>query len=609
MILLNILESLVKFYLNFTSSYGLSIILLSLTVSAFLIPIDLVLKAFEYKIKVKKSLMQLELNKLEDVKNNIEKHFYKKIIHKQFQYSPFYFLIPAVKIIFQVPFLIAAYILLTSYTSLNGVSFGFIYDLSKPFRLLLINSVSINPLPVLMTLISFFDIYLNRETINYRERIVIAVTSFFFLIFLYNSPSAIVLYWITSNIFSLIKSIFIRNEIKVGLGSVFLKYSESLYLIVKSNFFLFNLVVFNVVLILFGGEITLYKALYGGLFSISFLLVYMFANSNKRYYIILSIATLTFVFVCFDNVFIPFLVSYLRIRYLIVIVFLSLLIIKKSINLIRVSNFFIQINCAYFILVNLIPPVSETYPEFTASNENTNSVSKFINVEVQKKNNIIIVVLDGYPSSKILNDFGIRNNLDSIFTGYARKEFNSNYFSTPTSLANLFFDVNFDKDQIMREGHNEKLLFKDAYRSSILFPLDTMYYDEVFRSLINSNPSIGISFWKPVFSKSFIYNVIGSRDYNDNIKAYNNRILDLLKKDLMLNTKKKKFGVYHFLTFHHLNSIQERVNYANDIIKSTLRIIPNNSSVLFISDHGLREATMSSVDKKSAIFYEKKFKN
>jgi membrane protein insertase Oxa1/YidC/SpoIIIJ len=605
--MINILEFLIQIYLNFTSSYGLSIILLSLTVSICLIPLNLVLKAYENKTTFKKALMQLELDKLNDVTNKIEKHYYTRIVYRKFDYNPLYVFIPAIKILFQLPFLVAAYLFLTSYPPINGVLFGFIHDLSKPYELFLVNGVSINPLPILMTLISLFDIYFNKGGIQFKERIIITFTSLFFLIILYKSPSAIILYWLTNNVFSLFKTILFGNDIKDRLASFILNYLSWLFFIVKSKLFLFNLVVFNLFLFLFAEKISLVPTLHGLVLSTAFVLVYIMANSNKIYYIILSIALLSFVFVFFDNVFVPFGVKYLKIRYLIVITFVSLfLTIKKSIDLIKISNVFILLNCMYFTLTSLIGYGRDPNPEFTASNEQTNLVSDFIANEVKSKNSILIVVLDGYPSSKVLSEFGIRNNLDSVFNGYTPHDFNSNFISTPISLSNLFFDVKFNTDQVFKIGQDEEILFRDAYRSSVLFPLDTMYYDESWHSLVNSNSTLGFSYWGRSVIKSFLYGFMQNRMYDYYVKAYNYRILDIMEKELQMNSYKKKFGVYHFLTFHHLSTIQEKVNYANDLIKRTFNIIPNNTSVLFFSDHGLREPSMKLIDKQSAIFYAKK---
>jgi hypothetical protein len=567
----------------------------------------LTLKAYENKAAFSKALMQVELDKLNDVTNKIEKHYYTKIVYKHFNYKPLYSFIPAIKVFVQLPFLFAAYRLLISYPPLDGASFGIIDDLSKPFVIAVLNSVLINPLPLLMTLISLIDIYLNKEVINYKERVIIAVTSLFFCLILYNSPSAIILYWLTSNVLSLFIATFIGNDIKNRIGFFLLKYLFGAYTIVKSKLFLFYLLIFNGCLIFSANQIDLVLALHGLVLSSAFILVYMLANFNKLYYFILSIAILSLIFVLGDNVFFPFLSRYLDYKISILLIFLSLLILKKRVSLIKISNFFILLNFTYLLCSPLIAEsLKEPYPKFSVSNQRTNPVSRFIAAEVENKNNVIIIVLDGYPSGKVLSGLGIANNLDSILKGYVPEEFSSNFISTPISLSNLFFDVKFKKHEILKTGQNEELLFHDAYSASSLFPLDTMYYDEVWYSLIKSNSTLGFSYWKSMDINSILHIHLKTRSKENMIIRYNNQIMNSLRKDVHVNSKIKKFCVYHFLTFHHLNSIQDKVNYANDIISSILGIIPKNYSVLFFSDHGLREDSMSIPDQKSAIFYSKR---
>ena len=605
MIVKDILEYLILLYYTFTSSYGLSIILLSSTVSICLIPLDFAIRAYQNKAASKKSLMHLELDKLKDVTNRIEKHYYTKIVYKQFDFNPLYDLIPALKIFVQFPFFIAAYHLLISYSPLNGVSFGFLDDLSKSCGLSFLNCV-INPLPVLMTLISLIDIYLNKGEINHKQRIIIAITSLCFFVILYDSPSAIVLYWLTTNIFSFLISTLIRNETKVRLGLMFFKILLVGYSIIKSNLLLFNLLIFNAFLTYFANQIDIYLVFHGIALSTAFVLVLFMSRSNKLLYKIFSIAIFSVVIIIVDNVFVPYLTDYLGYGYLIALVFIALLFFIKSFPLTQFSNLFILLNCAYLMFSYFASSSVKENPKFTAMNQCTNLVSEFISGEVEKRNNVLVVVLDGYPSKKVLSDFGVRNNLDSIFNGYVAEEFNSNHISTPISLTNLFFDVKFKKDEILSYGQNEERLFYDAYVSSTLFPLDNMCYDEVWHSLVKSSSSLGFSYWKSIHMKSKLYRKLNTISFENKILTYNSQMLNCMQKDLGFNSQKNKFLVYHFLTFHHGISIQDKVDYANDIISSSLKIIPKDYSVLFFSDHGLRDDSMSLSDKKSAIFYARK---
>ena len=125
-------------------------------------------------------------------------------------YNPISSLYDAIPLLLQVPFFIAAYRYVSTLQVLKGVEYGPIKDLLSPDGLLIISGVTINILPILMTLINCVSGYIYAKDYSFRQRLQIYSFALIFLVLLYNSPSGLVLYWTMNNIFSLCKNLYSR---------------------------------------------------------------------------------------------------------------------------------------------------------------------------------------------------------------------------------------------------------------------------------------------------------------------------------------------------------------------------------------------------------------
>ncbi|MBQ9539693.1 MAG: YidC/Oxa1 family membrane protein insertase [Treponema sp.] len=121
-------------------------------------------------------------------------------------YSPAYALRSSLSILVQVPFFIAAYHFLSKCPELSGVKLGLIDDLMKPDAMLKIGSLSVNILPILMTLINIVSGTIYTRGASLREKVQVYGLAMIFLILLYSSPSGLVFYWTLNNLFSLAKN-------------------------------------------------------------------------------------------------------------------------------------------------------------------------------------------------------------------------------------------------------------------------------------------------------------------------------------------------------------------------------------------------------------------
>ncbi|MBE7070886.1 MAG: hypothetical protein E7386_10380, partial [Ruminococcaceae bacterium] len=145
-------------------------------------------------------------------------------------YSPLSTIKEAGPLLLQIPFFIAAYKYISTLPLLMGASWGPIENLLGPDGLISVAGITINVLPILMTLINLISGYFYSKALSLRQKIQIIGTALVFLILLYNSPSGLVLYWIMNNLFSLCKNLYYER---------FNKYSKYITVIVS-----FALIVF-----------------------------------------------------------------------------------------------------------------------------------------------------------------------------------------------------------------------------------------------------------------------------------------------------------------------------------------------------------------------------
>lgn len=130
--------------------------------------------------------------------------------YRQHHYHPLFALRSSVSLLIQVPFFIAAYHFLSHLPHLQGESFFFIKDLSRPDQMIQLWGIPINLLPVAMTLINVIAGVIYTKGFPLKDKFQLYGMATIFLVLLYNSPSGLVLYWTCNNVFSLVKNIFYK---------------------------------------------------------------------------------------------------------------------------------------------------------------------------------------------------------------------------------------------------------------------------------------------------------------------------------------------------------------------------------------------------------------
>lgn len=206
----------------------LSIMALSIVINLIVLPLYKKADDIQKEQQIKSEKMKYWVDFIKKNFKGDERFMMLSAYYKVEHYSPLFVLKEAVPLLLQVPFFIAAYKYISSLSFLDGESFGFVQNLLKPDNVIKVGSISLNILPILMTIVNLLSgiIYLEKSTIN--QKIQVYGTSVIFLVLLYNSPSILVIYWLMNNVFALFKNMYIKYEGKLKNP---LKICVSLFLI------------------------------------------------------------------------------------------------------------------------------------------------------------------------------------------------------------------------------------------------------------------------------------------------------------------------------------------------------------------------------------------
>jgi YidC/Oxa1 family membrane protein insertase len=203
-----IIESTYLVVFHIFTNHGLSILGVSFAVSFLTLPLYLMAERHQNSERDIQKKLRPEVENIKAVFSGNERFMRLATYYRQNEYHPIYSLRSSISLIIQIPFFIAAYHFLSHLDYLKDASFFFIRDLSVPDGLLSINGVQLNILPVLMTVINCIAGAIYTRNLYAKDRVQIYGMAAVFLVLLYNSPSALVLYWTLNNLFSLVKNIF-----------------------------------------------------------------------------------------------------------------------------------------------------------------------------------------------------------------------------------------------------------------------------------------------------------------------------------------------------------------------------------------------------------------
>jgi YidC/Oxa1 family membrane protein insertase len=207
-------------YVAFQNTFyvpGVSVIGVSIAVTALCLPLYVVAEKWQQVERETEKELKPGIDRIKQTFRGDEQYMMLSTYYRQHHYHPIMALRSSFGLLIQVPFFIAAYIFLSKLPQLQGQSFLFIRDMGKPDALLHFGAMSVNLLPIVMTVVNIVAGAIYCKGFPLKDKLQLYVMALIFLVLLYGSPSGLVLYWTMNNVFSLIKNIFYKfhNPLKV----------------------------------------------------------------------------------------------------------------------------------------------------------------------------------------------------------------------------------------------------------------------------------------------------------------------------------------------------------------------------------------------------------
>lgn len=190
-------------------NYGVAIIMVSVVVNLLILPLYKRSDAMQEQERKKQKEMEHWVKHIRKTFSGDERFMMLSTYYRQMDYQPVNAIRGSLSLLLQIPFFIAAYHYLT-HANLQGASFLFLHNLGEADRLLKFGDLSLNLMPILMTLINFVSSFIYTRGFSLKDKLQPIVLASIFLVVLYQSPSGLVLYWTMNNLFSLLKNVVMK---------------------------------------------------------------------------------------------------------------------------------------------------------------------------------------------------------------------------------------------------------------------------------------------------------------------------------------------------------------------------------------------------------------
>ena len=192
------------------SNPAYAIIMLSLAMNILVLPLYRRADAVQAEERDRENALAPWIKHIKKTFKGDERFMMLQAYYRENSYKPTDSLKGSISLLLEIPFFIAAYHFLSNLQTLRGVGFGPISDLGAPDALLEIGGMSVNVLPILMTLINVISAAIYMKGFPLKSKIQMYGIAAIFLVFLYKSPAGLVFYWTLNNLFSLFKNIFYK---------------------------------------------------------------------------------------------------------------------------------------------------------------------------------------------------------------------------------------------------------------------------------------------------------------------------------------------------------------------------------------------------------------
>lgn len=205
-----ILEFIFSSVYKMTDNVGVSVIFVGIIMNTLILPIYMMADKITKNQSLKKARMKPLIERVNKAFKGDERFMMLQALYRENHYNPLSVLLDSLPILFEVPFFIAGFHLLSGLKIVQGVPFLFIRDLGAPDSLFTIGGFAVNVLPIAMTLINIVSSIIYTKEQSTSTKVQSYALAAIFLVLLYDSPSCLVLYWTTNNLYSLIKNIVVE---------------------------------------------------------------------------------------------------------------------------------------------------------------------------------------------------------------------------------------------------------------------------------------------------------------------------------------------------------------------------------------------------------------
>ena len=187
-----------------------AIIVLSLVMNILVLPLYKRADAIQEEERERAKRMRPWIDHIKRTFKGDERFMMLQTYYRQNDYKPTQVFRGSISLFLEIPFFIAAFHFLSNLEMIKGVSFGPIADLGAPDALISIGGMSVNVLPILMTLINVISAAVYMKGFPLSSKIQTYGIAAIFLVLLYNAPAGLAFYWTLNNIFSLGKNIVMK---------------------------------------------------------------------------------------------------------------------------------------------------------------------------------------------------------------------------------------------------------------------------------------------------------------------------------------------------------------------------------------------------------------
>ena len=474
-----------------TSSEVIPLFVMSIFTFIIIIYLDKITNKIENDEEQIQNILLPQIKEIKSKYKGQERNTKITNLYKRYSYNPVFAIRSASSILVQVPFLFGAYYFLENYARIQGTSFVIIKDIAKPDGLLF----GLNVLPILMFLISISNVVLQKKA-SKKNKLQASVISLLFLVLLYNSPAALLIYWTSNNVLYLLKTIYLNknyvisnnNNIKNNRNSYAKTILLSLILPLGLTHFLFGGYFTNYEeigdnFVLFSNEASCYIFLSFIFFLILFLIV---KKHLPSVFLFIEIATISvFLYLVIHSITVSNFVNVLdgreySFKYKIIsiaIAFLSLLLFFLSLFFKRFINKQIVPITVFIVLGIIVSFDSDSYKIFNNKLKEAKTTNEQYICDIEealtfaKEKNVIIILSDTF-SGTIAKKIMQEHEYAEMFEGFALLDDYSCIFpTTAPSVGALLSSEVYDNRIPLKE------FYKKTESESIPYILKQKGYD------------------------------------------------------------------------------------------------------------------------------------